>query len=123
MHFSCGLFLVPVCFRNNAKASPCFSQKAEIGHGPGEDPYEDGRLRFALEVSVCVFRFLGKFKVWFWKLRIADMLDKRIQTLDPEAQKHDQSRTQIDIKAKMIYNSKTKCFPLGPKMYQNFYVC
>ena len=48
------------------------------------------------------------------------MLDKRIQTLDPKAQKHDQSRTQIDIKAKMIYNSKTKCFPLGPKMYQNF---
>ena len=49
------------------------------------------------------------------------MLDKRIQTLDPQAQKHDQSRTQIDIKAKMIYNSKTKCFPLGPKMYQNFF--
>ena len=49
------------------------------------------------------------------------MLDKRIQTLDPKAQKHDQSRTQIDIKAKMIYNSKTKCFPLGPKMYQNFF--
>lgn len=48
------------------------------------------------------------------------MLDKRIQTLDPKAQKHDQSRTQIDIKAKMIYNSKTKCFPLGPKMYQHF---
>ena len=32
VHFSCGLFLVPVCFRNNAKASPCFSQKAEIMH-------------------------------------------------------------------------------------------
>ena len=51
------------------------------------------------------------------------MLEKIIETLDPNAQKHDQSRTQIDIKAKMIYNSKTKCFPLGPKMYQNFYVC
>ena len=50
------------------------------------------------------------------------MLEKRIQTLDPKAQKHDQSRTQIDIKAKMIYNSKTKCFPLGPKMYQSFFL-
>ena len=53
----------------------------------------------------------------------ADMLEKIIETLDPNAQKHGQSRTQIDIKAKMIYNSETKCFPLGPKMYQHFFFC
>ena len=57
-------------FLKQCKSESMFSQKAEIGHGPGEDPYEDGRLRFALEVSVCVFRLLGKFKVWFWKLRV-----------------------------------------------------
>ena len=51
----------------------------------------------------------------------ADMLEKIIETLDPKAQKHDQSRTQTDITPKMTYNSKTKCFPLGPKMYQIFF--
>ena len=44
----------------------------------------------------------------------ADMLEKIIETLDPKAQKHDQSRTQTDITPKMTYHSKTKCFSLGP---------
>ena len=45
----------------------------------------------------------------------ADMLEKIIETLDPNAQKHDQSRTQTDIRPKMTYNAKTKCFPMGPR--------
>ena len=69
----------------------------------------------------------------FWKLRVqrldmeADMLEKIIETLDPNAQKHDQSRTQTDIRPKMTYNSKTKCFPMGPRSirtgsFQSFWV-
>ena len=57
----------------------------------------------------------------------ADMLEKIIETLDPKAQKHDQSRTQTDITPKMTYNSKTKCFPMGPRSirtgsFQSFWV-
>ena len=57
----------------------------------------------------------------------ADMLEKIIETLDPNAQKHDQSRTQTDITPKMTYNSKTKCFPTGPRCmrtgsFQSFWV-
>ena len=57
----------------------------------------------------------------------ADMLEKIIETLDPNAQKHDQSRTQTDITPKMTYNSKTKCFSLGPSCirtgsFQSFWV-
>ena len=57
----------------------------------------------------------------------ADMLEKIIETLDPNAQKHDQSRTQTDITPKMTYNSKTKCFSLGPScirtvFFQSFWV-
>ena len=71
-----GCFCFQFVSETMQKRVHAFSQKAEImhwfraGHGPGEDPYEDGRLRFVLEDSVCVFRFLEKFKGWFWKLRV-----------------------------------------------------
>ena len=51
----------------------------------------------------------------------ADMLEKIIETLDPKAQKHDQSRTQTDITPKMAYNSKTKCFSLVPSCIRTDY--
>ena len=57
----------------------------------------------------------------------ADMLEKIIETLDPNAQKHDQSRTKTDIRPKMTHNSKMKCFPMGPRSirtgsFQSFWV-
>ena len=114
MDFSCGLFLVPVCFRSNAKSSLLFSNRQkscadlEPGPAPAKTHMRMGGYFLFGKFQFC-FRFLGEFKVCFRKLDMeADMLDKIIETLDPKAQKHDQSRRQIDITQKMTYNSKAK---------------
>ena len=114
----CGLLVWAVfgssLFPNNAKSSLLFSNRQkscadlEPGPAPAKTHMRMGGYFLFGKFQFC-FRFLGEFKVCFRKLDMeADMLDKIIETLDPKAQKHDQSRRQIDITQKMTYNSKAK---------------
>ena len=89
-------------FPNNAKSSLLFSNRQkscadlEPGPAPAKTHMRMGGYFLFGKFQFC-FRFLGEFKVCFRKLDMeADMLDKIIETLDPKAQKHDQSRRQID---------------------------
>ena len=101
-------------FPNTAKSSLLFSNRQkscadlEPGPAPAKTHMRMGGYFLFGKFQFC-FRFLGEFKICFRKLDMeADMLDKIIETLDPKAQKHDQSRRQIDITQKMTYNSKAK---------------